>query len=523
MSPTPSNLDRVRRALAVDGVLLGVTLACAVAFNPSVASLFAKAPPAPPAPPVVAPPDGFSVPDAYRNGPVATGGLGGLGQIAPIGGLAVAAPSSGVGFTATLDRTSVMVGQDGEVRAELVITAPTVEQAAIERRDTDLVVILDRSGSMQGDKLHNAKDAVSELISQLGPRDRFALVTYSDDAGVLVPLAAADSRAKAAWRSTVDRVRADGYTNMSAGMDRAFDLIEGSRAAGRAARAVLISDGLPNLGDPSPDGLFRRATRAPRGEYVMSAIGVGEDFNEFLMTRLADAGTGNYHFLADGADLAKVFANELSTARSTVASNVAVTVTPAANISVVDAAGYPLETQRNGDVVFRPGILFSGQERRIWVTFRVRADNEGTINLGDVSLSWKRDGTSHSLALAERPTVTAVASKTAYYSSIDKDNWERSVVTEEYNELQTRVSRAVSNGRKDQALGYLRDYRLKNAEANKYVQSAAVDDNLSDLDGLEAEVEEAFEGENQRQKQNIFSKTKSEDAYKSRRVGQVKQ
>ena len=172
--------------------------------------------------------------------------------------------------------------------------------------------------------------------------------------------------------------------------------------------------------------------------------------------------------------------------------------------------------------MFRPGILFSGQERRIWVTFRVRADNEGTIDLGDVQLSWSRDGASHSLALASRPSVTAVASKDAYYGSIDKDSWERSVVTEEYNELKTRVSRAVSNGRKDEAMGYLRDYRSKNAEANAYVQSAAVDDNLSQLDGLQEEIEGTFEGEDQRQKQNIFSKSTSQDAYKSRRVGQVK-
>ncbi len=503
MSPSPkSRTDKVRRALAVDGVLLGVTLACALAFNPAIAGLFEAAPMSPP--------------------PIATGGLGSLGGLGTVGALSIATPASnGVGFTATLDRSSVMVGQDGEVRAELVITAPT-EAASIERRDTDLVVVLDRSGSMQGDKLANSRDAVSELISQLGVRDRFALVTYSDEAGVLVPLAFADARNKASWQSTVSNVKADGYTNMSAGMDRAFDLVESSRAAGRAARVVLLSDGLPNLGDASPDGLFRRATRAPRGEYVMSAIGVGEDFNEFLMTRLADAGTGNYHFLADGADLGRIFANELSTARSTVASNVAVSIRPAANIAVVDASGYPLDKQASGDIVFRPGILFSGQERRIWVTFRVRADNEGTIDLGDVQLSWNRDGASHSLALASRPSVTAVASKDAYYGSIDKDNWERSVVTEEYNELKTRVSRAVSNGRKDEAMGYLRDYRSKNAEANSYVQSAAVDDNLSQLDGLQEEIEGTFEGEDQRQKQNIFSKSTSQDAYKSRRVGQVK-
>jgi hypothetical protein len=96
------------------------------------------------------------------------------------GATTVSAPGGGrVTFTGTLDRTSVLRGGDGVVRMELVMrAAPDVEHVTAVRRPTDLVIVLDRSGSMTGEKIEHARAAVRELIGQLGPDDRFALVTY---------------------------------------------------------------------------------------------------------------------------------------------------------------------------------------------------------------------------------------------------------------------------------------------------------------------------------------------------------
>lgn len=493
-----SPIEPPGRSRTVDGVLLGMTLAMAFAFNPVVSSWFGGT--------AHAKGGGSGVSTA---GAVATPGVMGSG-------------GGPVRLSATLDRHSVMVGRDGEVRAEIVIEADK-ETMVIERRDTDLVVILDKSGSMRGTKISYAREAVRELIGQLGPSDRFALVTYSDDASTLIELAPASLAAKRSWTGTVDRIGADGYTNMSGGMDVAFDLVESQRLPGRAARVVLISDGLPNLGDPSPKGLIRRATRAPKGDYVMTAVGVGEDFNEFLMSSLADAGTGNYHYLASGGNLTAVFANELSTARTTVASGVTVCLQAQPGVTVLDASGYPLERQGDGSVVFRPGILFAGQQRRIWVTYQVRADSKGSVSLGGISMAWKRDGKTLDTRLSEIPSVNAVEDEKQYYTDFDDDAWERSVVTESWNSTRQQVSRAVSAGKKEEALGLLKDYRAENSAANAYIGSSAVEGNLEDAALLEAEIQDAFEGDDAAQKQNVFSKSQSEAAYKSRRVGQLKQ
>ena len=139
---------------------------------------------------------------------------------------------------------------------------------------------------------------------------------------------------------------------MSGGLDLGLDAGRARRAAPGARRAsILISDGLANQGDAIARGpRCARAARAARGEYVLSTVGVGADFNEYLMTALADAGTGNYYYLADAATTsASVFAREFDAARTTVAVGArGRRSSRRAGVRVVDAAGYPLEPTGDG-------------------------------------------------------------------------------------------------------------------------------------------------------------------------------
>src|SRR5215470_18059861 len=114
------------------------------------------------------------------------------------------APGGGpVTFTGTLDRTAVRKGSDGRVRLELVIAAQPQPGEHAQRVPTDLMVILDRSGSMAGEKLEQARAAVRALIAQLGPEDRFGFVTYSNDARLEIPLTAAGDRERGLWLSVL--------------------------------------------------------------------------------------------------------------------------------------------------------------------------------------------------------------------------------------------------------------------------------------------------------------------------------
>jgi Ca-activated chloride channel family protein len=437
-----------------------------------------------------------------------------------------AAPTTGpVSFTGTLDRTAVLRGRDGRVRIELLMAAAPDERATSVRRPTDAVIILDRSGSMDGAKIEHARAAVRELLAQLGPQDRFALVTYSDSATLAVPLARVDDGARRAWNGVIAGIQASGGTNMSSGLDLGIDVIDRARGRDteRVPHVVLISDGLANQGDPSPEGLTRRARRAAQGEYMLSTVGVGTDFNEYLMTAIADAGTGNYYYLRDTENLATVFAREFDAAGATVAAGLAVQIDPAPGVRVVDAAGYPLEHTDNA-TVFRPGSLFAGQERRVWVTLVAPQHAAGEYDLGRFSLSYGDGGERTTLQLSDVPRVVCVNSEEQYYSSVDVGAWGRSVIVDAYNKMQEDVAQEVQAGRRDAALQRLRAFKDETAAMNARlpVPSAPVTQQLLDADQLEAQVSAAFVGDNQPQRQNELSKSASAAALDARRAGSKK-
>jgi Ca-activated chloride channel family protein len=434
-------------------------------------------------------------------------------------GRAASASNGSVTFSGTVDRTAVLVGGAPGVRMELVIGAkPGDERATAARVPTDLVVVLDRSGSMAGEKLEEAKAAIRELVSRLGAEDRFALVTYSNSAILEIAPAQADAGARARWLDSIAGISPDGGTNISGGLDLAIDTIEQIRAPGRAPRAILISDGLANQGDPTPEGLTRRAARAAHGEFPLTTVGVGADFNEYLMTALADAGTGNYYYLQKAQDLATVFAKEFDAARAMVASGVEVRIDPSPGVEIVDAAGYPLE-RSNGAVVFRPGSLFAGQERRIWVSLTVPNQSPGDHALGNVSLAYNLDGERSQLRLDDLPKVASVAREDDFYASVDVPAWSRSVLVDGYNKMQQEVARDVKEGRRDAAIAKVREFRSENEALNQRLKSPEVKQKLDALGKLEADVASTFQGENQAGRQNALSKAQSAAALDDRRVG----
>ncbi len=424
-----------------------------------------------------------------------------------------------VSFTGKLDRRAVLLGGDGLVKMELVLAAEERDDSATPRTPTDFVVVLDRSGSMSGQKIEHARAAVRELISQLAGDDRFALVTYSSGSEVTIPLATATANNRRHWRSVVAGIRPGGGTNMSSGLEAAT-LTAGTRE-GRAGRLILISDGLANEGDPTVGGLSHRATLAAGKELVVSTVGVGADFNEFLLSAVADAGTGNYYYLDDVERLAQVFADEFEATRETVATAVTVAIEPGAGVRVVDAAGYPLH-QVGGKTVFRPGSLFSGQERRLWVTLKVPNAALGDRSLGRFTASYRDGEVNRVLDFGEPPMVACVPGEAEYHDAFDRETWARAAAEEDYGSLQERVSRFARAGQRDEALQEIDSYYEEKQQLNLVMKQEKIRHKLEELKKLKTEVEDAFQGADQHQKRNHLSKSNQAAGRDGRRVGSKK-
>jgi hypothetical protein len=311
---------------------------------------------------------------------------------------------------------------------------------------------------------------------------------------------------------------------MAIGIDLANQLLSGADRSGRAARVILLSDGHANQGDHSLPGLRRRAARAVQGEWVFSTAGVGHRFDEGLMASLADAGTGNFYYVEHVAALAGVFDAEFASARETVAAALAVSIRPAPGVQVVDAAGYPLE--RDGAVVrFRPGDLFSGQERRIWVTLRAPASGEGEHDLGHFSVSYRGDGERQEIGFDRTPRIACVRGEEDFFASIDGEAWARSTLRDEIGELKQKVAGAVRAGDRDRAMQEIRLYQAGKERANAYLKRADVFEAMDDLDEMAIEVEEAFAAPPSAapRMQNRLGKQLSVEGTDSRRSGAKRQ
>lgn len=383
----------------------------------------------------------------------------------------VAGAAGPVQASVQLDRTSVLEGSDGLVRMELTLRGADLAQGDRPELPTDLVVVLDRSGSMRGEPLRFAKSAVRELIAQLGDDDRFGLVSYSSGGQVSIPLQTASPSARESWSRTLQEISANGGTNMSHGLDLAHGLLD-ARTAGRAPRVVLLSDGHANQGDHSLAGLQQRASRAVSGEYVLSSVGVGDGFDETVMSAVADAGTGNFYYLADLHALAGIFTDEFASARETVASSLVVSWPRDGAAHVESAAGYPLE--QHGDATFfRPGGLFSGQERKIWLTLRVPTGRAEHVSLPPLRVAYvDLGGEKHGIAL-DALRVACVEAEDDYYASFDADVYKRGYLSESVGALKESVAQKLRSGSREDAVAevetHMREMELVQLRALGYV------------------------------------------------------
>ncbi len=446
----------------------------------------------------------------------------GVGSQPPPPPQRIAAAGNGpVSFTGTLDRTAVLRGADGVVRLELVMAGAASAAESPHRHATDLVVVLDRSGSMSGEKIDHARAAVRELLAQLTTGDRFALVTYSTTSEVPISLTTVDDGTRAELLGRLAAVTPDGGTNVSSGLDRAFALIEANRQSDHVPHMLLISDGLANQGDASPEGLRRRAARAAQGEFMLSTVGVGTDFNEQLMTSLADAGTGNYYYVQNTNTLSDVFAREFQAARETIASGLAVEIHPAPGVRVLDAAGYPIETH-DGQVTFHPGSLFAGQQRRVWVTLAVPHAVLGEADLGVFALSYGNGATRAVLNLDALPKIACVAGEGEFYDHVEPGAWGRAVIVDSYNKMQDAVARQVQAGDRDGAIKSVEEFRADAERMNAHLSSPAVSAQLKEADKLKDNVAAAFNGPGQERQRNELSKAASAQALDARRAGSKK-
>jgi Ca-activated chloride channel family protein len=429
--------------------------------------------------------------------------------------------SGPVRISGNLIQNKILQGSDGIVNLSLTIEADDVlEQVNTAGRNVDMVIVLDRSGSMQGNKIQDARQAALNLLSRLSQKDRFALVTYSDTAYNFSGLVHVSKANRKHLESVIYGIRSGGGTNLGAGLKQGINTLVSATRIGNTGKLILISDGLANKGITHPQDLGKMAGIAVEKEFTVSTVGLGAEFNEYLMTIIADQGTGNYYYLENPGAFAEVFQKELNYAKATVAGSVRVQIPLKGGISLVNAAGYPISIQ-NGNAVFYPGDLRSGQTRKLFLTLQLPSKTTRDIEINDLKVNYLHNGQARETKLKKSFKVACVKNRQEVYSSIDKTTWTQKVLQEDFNKLKEEVARDIKAGEKSSALDRIEHYYKEQKKVNTAVGSEEVDKNLNeDLEQLREVVQDTFQGAPAAvsQKQKLNSKSMQYDGYGGRRM-----
>lgn len=338
-------------------------------------------------------------------------GVGDVGEgLAP-----VTFRSGGLAGSVELSQRALTVGGQGILFAEVNLEADA--EAAGHRSPVAVSLVLDTSGSMQGEKIEQARQAVREIVGQLGDEDMLSLVTYDSVAHVRIPLAHVGS-----LRTTIDEqvrsIVASGGTMIPQALRLGAVSLRDAPMR-HVRRVVLVSDGQDGSGQSTAQ-VRQTLHRHARQGVTMSALGLGIDYNETFLTTVADAGSGNYAFVANAADLRPFLSRELEAVRTTVYDSVVAQLTLPPGWFVQRGFGVD-PTVHEGVTSISVGQIGAGQTRKVTVELRgptgaVGAEQSFAARLHFRSLA---DLENHTLPVDAMSVVTVESEGEAFAARVD--------------------------------------------------------------------------------------------------------
>lgn len=321
--------------------------------------------------------------------------------------IATAIPSQNgaVAMDVALGTGVVQAGKKETVLLKVGLTGDDLKNATA-RPPVNVAIVLDRSGSMSGEKMQKAKEAALAAVERLGSEDIVSLVAYDDTVDVLIP--ATKVRDKAALRRSIQKIRSGGSTALFAGVSKGAYEVRKFLDENRIGRVVLVSDGLANVGPSSVGALGDLGASLVKEGISVTTVGLGMGYNEDLMVALAGRSDGNHAFAENATDLARIFDHEFGDLLSVVARNVTIEIYLKGGATPVRTLGRKAVITGNR-VVSRLNQVYAKQEKFLLLEVAVPASFSGdTKEIATVNLSYHD-------AVADR-SITANNSAAIAYS-----------------------------------------------------------------------------------------------------------
>lgn len=193
------------------------------------------------------------------------------------------------------ERAAVRVDQRSELDVVLEVRTSSSTAASAAGHALNLAIVLDRSGSMEGEKLDAAKASCSAVLKSLRASDKLTVVVFDDEAEVVVN----PQITREAAGERISSIVSGGQTNLALGWYLGLLELQTHSSQSHNNRALLLSDGQANAGETKKSILANEAAKARDLGITTSTIGIGDDFQEDLLEAIATESGGRFWYIKD--------------------------------------------------------------------------------------------------------------------------------------------------------------------------------------------------------------------------------
>ena len=291
-------------------------------------------------------------------------------------------------FTAEIDKPVLLADTPQTVYLRIGLKGCSLEQLN-ERPPVNVAIVIDKSGSMHGERIHHARQAAILAIQRLNSSDIASIIVYNSQAQVLVPATKMTRRDEVIQK--IRQIEAGGMTALYAGVKAAAHEAEKFQSPGRVNRIILLSDGQANVGPQTPEALGRLGAQLAGQGLSVTTIGLGLGYNEDLMTRLAYKSDGGHYFAESPHELASVFDREFDRALSVVAQEIRIEITLPKSVKPIRLLGREGKIEQQ-TILVDMGNIYSEHEKYILLEARINplALPQNTLSVADINVQYRR-------------------------------------------------------------------------------------------------------------------------------------
>ena len=276
---------------------------------------------------------------------------------------------------------------DGGKTVHLLVRLVAHGEDAKFRPPLNLALVIDRSSSMRGPRMAHAIAAAKQVVGQLEETDRLSVITFDARARVVFGPAAMDNSARTSLLQALDRLDTGVGTNIAAGIKKGAEAIRSGYVRKSITRLILLTDGQPSVGTTSIERLGQLAATESTHGVTTTTMGLGENFDDELLTEIARRGGGGFHYLSEASDIPGAFGRELAGIFAIAATRTKLKIVPDDSVSSVEVL-HRLESRTQDDgMEIEIGELASGVPRQ--VLFRLlRSPTAGHRHCGTLVLRY---------------------------------------------------------------------------------------------------------------------------------------